>query len=171
MKQEPCRQGKFHKYYIYLVYLSQRACLPPSVLILNASIHVNQDSVPGIGASADVFRCNLDGRLVAAKTFRTFKYVKKRDKQVCPFSACFEYSSSPDMLDFQKFLKEAIHLRLVPHPHIVPCLGIVMSETMLRIITPWMENGDIVNYTKKQPSVSKKDLVPVHLLCRSASFG
>ncbi|KIM47301.1 hypothetical protein M413DRAFT_64081 [Hebeloma cylindrosporum] len=63
------------------------------------------------------------------------------------------------MHDLQTLLREAIHLRLMPHPHIVPCMGIVMSETMLRIISPWMENGDIVTYTKKHPSVSKKDLL------------
>ena len=73
--------------------------------------------------------------------------------------------------DLQKFLKEAILLRLVPHCHIVPSLGIVMSEEILSIISPWMEHGDIVSYTKKHPSVSKKDLVRLLFLYGTAAFG
>lgn len=34
-----------------------------------------------------------------------------------------------------------------------------MSQKELQIISPWMQNGDIVKYTKRHPNVCKKELV------------
>ncbi|PPQ83857.1 hypothetical protein CVT25_000916 [Psilocybe cyanescens] len=57
------------------------------------------------------------------------------------------------------FLKEAILLRLVPHPHILPFMGIVMTDDSLQILSLWMENGDILAFTKNNPNESKKELL------------
>jgi len=52
------------KYYTYLICVSQRARLPPSSFLLDPmSTDMNRNSVLGISVTADVFRCNIAGRL------------------------------------------------------------------------------------------------------------
>ncbi|KAF9482916.1 kinase-like protein [Pholiota conissans] len=141
MNAEACKQEIFHQYYSYLVYLCQRTCLAPSTYLLNpADVTIDHSDSLGCGATSDIYRCTVRGIEAVAKTYRVFKGINKRDTR--------------------HFLKEALLLRLIiPHPHILPSLGVIMSPNALQIISPLMRNGSIVKYTKKHPNVSKKELL------------
>ncbi|KII88740.1 hypothetical protein PLICRDRAFT_41961 [Plicaturopsis crispa FD-325 SS-3] len=57
------------------------------------------------------------------------------------------------------FCKEAVILRLLRHPNIVPFVGIVVGKHDFSIVSVWMRNGDIMNYLRTNPGAAKKELL------------
>ncbi|KAK1217181.1 hypothetical protein PQX77_020189 [Marasmius sp. AFHP31] len=53
----------------------------------------------------------------------------------------------------KEYLREAILWRQMKHPNLLPCLGIYELEDshQLCLISPWMENGNLVQYLKNTP--------------------
>jgi hypothetical protein len=56
-------------------------------------------------------------------------------------------------------MNEAVLLQSLHHPNVVPFVGITVMPRQLRLISKWMKHGDIVGYLKRNPEVSKVDLV------------
>jgi hypothetical protein len=46
----------------------------------------------------------------------------------------------------QAWRKEAIVWQLLRHPHVVPFLGILGTQTNLRLVSTWMMNGRLTDY-------------------------
>ena len=61
--------------------------------------------------------------------------------------------------DDQRFYREIIGWKYLSHPNVLPFHGI--SETLFPfcIITPWLSNGKIIDYTKKNQGVNRLQLV------------
>jgi len=59
----------------------------------------------------------------------------------------------------QRFYREVIGWKYVSHPNVLPFLGI--SETLFPfcIITPWLPNGNIVEYIRQHQGVNRLQLV------------
>lgn len=51
--------------------------------------------------------------------------------------------------------------RQFSHQNILPFYGVCISEfePRLALVSPWMENGDIITYVKKYPNVNRIGLV------------
>ncbi|KAJ3876349.1 hypothetical protein F5051DRAFT_37494 [Lentinula edodes] len=53
----------------------------------------------------------------------------------------------------KRFCREALVWRQLKHPHILPLLGVNMELFLpsFCLISPWMENKDIITYLRKNP--------------------
>lgn len=56
-------------------------------------------------------------------------------------------------------MKEAVLLQSLHHPNVVHFVGITVIPRQLRLISKWMKHGELVGYLKKNPDVSKIDMV------------
>ena len=49
--------------------------------------------------------------------------------------------------------------RTLRHPNVHSLLGVTMTESRLVMVSEWMENGNIVEFTKENPDVARSRLV------------
>ena len=117
------------------------------------------DTIPcGSGRFADIWKGQRDGNQVCVKAFRT-RTAGNLDKikRVCGGVVFRRGWAHPD--DNQRFYREVIGWKYVSHPNVLPFHGV--SETLFSfcIITPWLSNGNIIEYTKKNQTVSRLQLV------------
>ncbi|KAF9644351.1 kinase-like protein [Thelephora ganbajun] len=96
--------------------------------------------VPGerhaLGAFADIYKGQYEGKLVCIKAFRT--------------------QTTKNM----ELIKRRLHCEILgwkhmSHPNVLPFLGISEIPPPFCIISPWMPNGNIVEYTKKNRSSNR----------------
>jgi len=55
-------------------------------------------------------------------------------------------------------------------PHVLPLIGVPMSETWFAMISDWMANGNISNFVKKNPGVNRLELVGLLFATSSSSL-
>ena len=68
---------------------------------------------------------------------------------------------------FQAYTKEAVLWRQLSHPHVLPFYGAFhWSEVPPRLclVSPWMENGNIVQYLERNPQADRQSLVSLQKL-------
>lgn len=51
-----------------------------------------------------------------------------------------------------------------PHPNVLPVIGVSDTLFPFCIMTPWMPDGNIIQYTQENPSANRLLLVRVHRL-------
>lgn len=61
----------------------------------------------------------------------------------------------------QRFYKEAVLWKRLTHKNILPFLGVSRDVAELCLISPWMRNGSIVEYTRNNPHINPLELVCV----------
>ncbi|KAF9644383.1 kinase-like protein [Thelephora ganbajun] len=115
-----------------------RGILPKSYYLAGVTL---SDIIPyGSGGFMDVWKGQLDEHQVCVKALRT---------------------QSAGNLDKIKrvFYREIIGWKYVSHPNVLPFLGI--SETLFPfcIVSPWMSNGSIIEYTRKNKRVNRLQLL------------
>jgi len=69
---------------------------------------------------------------------------------------------SPDLKRSQQlFAKEAIVWSQLDHPNILSFYGIYYlgREKRMCLVSPWLENGNLVNYLQENPTVSRRPFV------------
>ncbi|KAG6830416.1 hypothetical protein H0H87_008199 [Tephrocybe sp. NHM501043] len=85
------------------------------------------------GGFADIYKGDFRGRAVCLKTVRLHR-----------------------TMDLEQFLKvmarEAILWGQLRHPNVLPFYGIYRFRNRISFVTPWMENGDIVQFLKTHQS-------------------
>lgn len=59
----------------------------------------------------------------------------------------------------QRFYREIVGWKYVSHPNVVPFLGISESLFPFCIISPWLPNGNILEYVGKRQEVNRFRLV------------
>ncbi|KAF8143566.1 hypothetical protein K438DRAFT_1548770, partial [Mycena galopus ATCC 62051] len=52
----------------------------------------------------------------------------------------------------QEFGREALTWRRLCHPNVLSFLGIYHLDGSLSLVAPWMENGNIMEFLKNEPS-------------------
>jgi len=66
----------------------------------------------------------------------------------------------------QRFYREIVGWKHLSHPNVLPFLGVSESLFPFSIITPWLSNGDIIEYIRKHRGVNRLRLVsdrcPLH---------
>lgn len=45
------------------------------------------------------------------------------------------------------------------HPNILPCLGFAVDGNSPRLVSQWMENGNLIQYLEKNPGTNRMDMV------------
>ena len=53
-----------------------------------------------------------------------------------------------------------------PHPNVLPVIEVSKTLSPLCIMSPWMPNGNITQYTKANPGANRLTLVRAHRSCR-----
>jgi len=59
----------------------------------------------------------------------------------------------------QRFCKEVLLWKRLNHPNILAFHGASVNQNRLCIVSLWMENGDVVSYTRKNPEANRLQLV------------
>ncbi|KNZ79055.1 L-type lectin-domain containing receptor kinase I.3 [Termitomyces sp. J132] len=91
------------------------------------------------GGFADIYRAEFKGKVVCLKVARLYQ-----DSQL-------EYL-------LKQFSKEVILWGQLSHPNVLPMYGVYRFKNKLCLVAPWMENGDIGIYLKKNPKANRHSL-------------
>ena len=59
----------------------------------------------------------------------------------------------------KRFCKEVVLMKQLGHDNILPFHGVTTADYELSLVSPWYENGNIMEYLKKKPNVDRFDLV------------
>ena len=131
--------------------------LPTSHTIPEGLIRTTEDPVAG-GGFSDVWEGIYDDKRVAIKALRVYKGddIRKVRKVSHP---AFPIPILPVDCHHQVFCKEVVIWRRISHPNIVPFLGVSEAPTPFCIVSEWMPNGDVRIYVRKNPAVSRLQLV------------
>ncbi|KAF9064951.1 kinase-like domain-containing protein [Rhodocollybia butyracea] len=123
-----------------LRYLSTKYRILPSSFVIPDVKTKGRLPVAG-GGFADIWRGTLGNQMVCLKVLRL---VVEPDEEVREkVRRCF--------------CNEAILWRQLKHPNILPLLGINVElfEPSFCLISPWMENKDVITFLKQNPSHSR----------------
>ena len=63
------------------------------------------------------------------------------------------------MSGFKRFCREAVAWKHLQHPNILPLLGVTLAEQRFAMVSEWMENGNINEFTQENPNVNRTKLV------------
>jgi len=144
-------------------------CLKHSIYPHSLDRHLKTDIVTDKypcqrGGSSDVYFGRLNGKPVALKRFRSFQHSDERDERVLR-KVRSPFTTELQVLTFlQKFINEAMITRALDHEHTIPFLTVQDNESGLYIVTPWMENGNVVQYVKAGPSGLEEKMVRLFLI-------
>ncbi|KAJ7902954.1 kinase-like domain-containing protein [Mycena leptocephala] len=129
-----------------LVELSGASGLHPTCY-MSSGLEAGQPIVAG-GSFADIYRGRLqsEDQSVSVKIMRAVQQSDIRDT-------------------LKVFKREALILRQLSHPNILPFLGLYYLENRLCLISPWMENGNLAEFLKTIPT----DIVRTSLILDIAS--
>lgn len=146
--------GVYRRLLFRLREMCRRNGLFPSLRTLGANI---PHEVTPVSATAfsDVYRAELNGRVVALKALRVHSDDLDRVTKV--------HALSFSRLDVQLkreqvFYQEAISWDMLRHPYIVPFLG-VSRVYRVCLVSQWMSGGTITSYLSGQPTRDPSPLV------------
>ncbi|KAJ7176780.1 kinase-like domain-containing protein [Mycena filopes] len=92
------------------------------------------------GGFGDIWKGLVGGQSVSVKIMRVFE-----DQDIA--------------LALKEFSREAIIWRQLCHPNLLPFFGLFYREKRLCLASPWMENGNIMQYLIKHPGVARLPLI------------
>ncbi|KAJ3516154.1 hypothetical protein NMY22_g14278 [Coprinellus aureogranulatus] len=128
-----------------LLRVSKECQRYPTCLRLGDQIHLNLENPPTAGGSfGDVYQGHVAGEDVAVKVFRVYlRTMEDREK-------------------FDRFMKtvwkETIIWCQLYHANVLPCYGVYhrpSAANQIGLVSPWMENGTIVQFLEKNPHANR----------------
>jgi len=130
-----------------------RSYYPPGVTL--------SDTIPYTsGGFADIWKAQRDGNQVCVKAFRTQTAANlnriKRVRCTVPMRA----RAQPNFN--QGLYCEIAEWKHVSHPNVIPLLGVSESLLSFCIISPWLPNGNILEYSRKHGGANRLHLVSNH---------
>ncbi|KAJ7108599.1 kinase-like domain-containing protein [Mycena epipterygia] len=114
-----------------LLRLSHASGLHPTCFALSGLQKVGQQVAAG--AFGDVWKGLVRGQSVCVKIVRLF-----RDADV--------------KAALQGFSREALIWRQLSHPNLLPFFGLYYLDSRLCLVSPWMENGHIIEFLRNAPA-------------------
>ncbi|KAG6907960.1 hypothetical protein DXG01_006748 [Tephrocybe rancida] len=118
--------------------ISARSGLYPACYELKDVVQQGQYPV-NAGGFTDIYKGVFRGRVVCLKTIRL-------------------YQNDQIHLVLKSTSKEAILWRQLLHPNVLTFFGLYRFQNRISLVTPWMENGDITVYLKKNPTAPRQRL-------------
>ncbi|KAG5635225.1 hypothetical protein H0H81_012003, partial [Sphagnurus paluster] len=119
--------------------LSVKSGLYPSPFILDDVEPLDEQAVAS-GAFADIRRGKFQGQLICLKVLRVFQ--KETYDKVTKAIA-----------------REGILWGQLSHPNLLPFWGIFKMNGQLSLVSPWVENGNVVEYIKSNPECNRLLLI------------
>ncbi|KAJ7029222.1 hypothetical protein C8F04DRAFT_963156 [Mycena alexandri] len=138
-----------------LLRLSRSSGLHPTCFTLKGMEKVGEQ-VAG-GAFGDIWKGLVSGQNVSVKMMRLFK---SEEVQAA--------------LQIKDFGREAVIWRQLSHPNVLPFFGLYYLERRLCLVSPWMENGHVLQFLQNAPpdtdrvslvSVPKLEIQRVNFYC------
>ncbi|KAJ6618142.1 kinase-like domain-containing protein [Mycena sp. CBHHK59/15] len=114
-----------------LIRLSRASGLHPRCFAVSGLQKVGQQ-VAG-GAFGDIWKGLVRGQSVSVKIMRVFQ---EDDVKAV----------------LKEFSREALIWRQLSHPNLLPFFGVYYLDKRLCLVSPWMKNGNILEFLKKVPS-------------------
>ncbi|KAF9648289.1 kinase-like protein [Thelephora ganbajun] len=112
----------------------------PRSCILSENIAIEGDIAISSGGFADVWKGHHNRAYVCIKAFRIF--------------------SAEDLSKIkQRLFQEIVIWRRLSHPNILPVLGVSQKLFPLCVITEWMTDGNIMDFTSERPEVNRLRLL------------
>jgi len=126
----------------FLIRCARERGIIPLSLFLEGVERLGTDPASG-GGFADVWKGTYQGKCVAIKTLRMF--------------------SGGDYEDLKKNIsKEALLWHMLDHPNVQPFLGVTVLQSgdveRYSLITPWVAEGNMMSYLKKNMKGSRREL-------------
>ena len=115
------------------------------------------------GGFTNLWKRDWDGRKVAVKVLR-FAPDDDRSKTI---KVTALLASRPIRvtwgahLHLQRFCKEVLLWKRLNHPNLLTFYGASTVQNQFCMIHPWMENGNILSYTRKNPEANRLRLASV----------
>ncbi|KAH8113199.1 kinase-like protein [Phellopilus nigrolimitatus] len=121
----------------------------PKYLFLPGVKRVGDNPVTG-GGFADVWKGKMGERHVALKVLRIFGLANNEHDH---HQACLGI--------YADFCKEAMIWRQFRHQNILPFYGVSTDEfsPRLALVSPWMDNGDVLSHLKRSPDINRTTLI------------
>ncbi|KAJ7047351.1 kinase-like domain-containing protein [Mycena alexandri] len=113
-----------------LLRLSRASGLHPQCFQLPDLEKIGQQVAAG--GSGDIWKGLVRGQIVSVKVMRIFQ-----DKDI--------------EAALKEFSREALIWRQLCHPNLLPFFGLYYLDGRLCLVSPWMENGNIVDFLRNEP--------------------
>ena len=142
---------------------SAQAILPRSY-VLSDNVSKCGDILSASGGFADVWKSFRNGNCVCVKAFRVYttrnlSVIEQGSQQVVLRVLCAFDDSR------QRLFPEIVIWGRLSHPNVLPVLGVSLKSSPLCVITEWMMNRNIMDFTPKHPGVNRLRLVrPISIL-------
>ncbi|KAF9781243.1 kinase-like domain-containing protein [Thelephora terrestris] len=108
----------------------------PRSCIINEDFRAKEEAPFASRGYVDLWKLDWDGRKVAVRTLR--------------FGPGDDRSETT-----MRFCKEVLLWKLLDHPNVLPFHGASMGPDQYRMVFPWMENGNVLSYTRKNPEANR----------------
>ena len=138
--------------------------IPSSYILQEEFLHVRD--VQDRGGFSEVRNGEYLGRAVAIKELKPNKASFNKNFKVCLIHLAQRHHSNFN----QRFCREIIGWKHISHPNILPLLGVCVSrgEHQFRILSEWMPNETLKEYTRSNPEANRLRLVsPLPLALQS----
>lgn len=112
------------------------------------------------GGYGEVYKGLLHHTQIAVKVLKVYQDSDLAQLVKVVFGTC--YSSASSKYNIQDFSTEAVLWQQLSHPNILPFYGIYRldnSSPNLCLTSPWMENGNAVDFLKRYPETYCVNLV------------
>jgi len=142
-----------------LLRLSTASGLHPKNLIL-VGVQPLGDYAVAWGKYGDVWQGLMHGEKVAVKVIRL--YANTDRKKILKVWATVYFQITHSTLEFKAFSREALIWRQLSHPNVLPFYGIhhwMGNCSRICLVSPWMENGNVVQFLEKFPGTHRPTLV------------
>ena len=109
----------------------------------------------------DLWKREWNGQGVAVKALRFSPYDdrSKTTKVTIPFFCQFSRISMGAHNRLQRLCKEVLLWKRLNHPNVLPFYGASMSDNRFCMVSPWMDSGNIIGYSRKNPEANRLRLV------------
>jgi len=143
-----------------LLKLSRLSGLYPECLVRDDVQLIGTDPVAA-GGFGEVWKGRVPGQeLIAVKIMKIYEKSDVEKLLKVSFSiACVGYSLKWGL---QGFSTEVVTWRQLSHPNVLPFYGVFHlnnNRSRVCLISPWMENGNIVQFLSKFPDANRIKLV------------
>jgi serine/threonine protein kinase len=137
-------QRQKRRFFKALIRLSQESKLHPQCFTLTG---LEQGKLVAGGSFGDVYKGWLEGQSVAVKVMRVFE---ESDLNALLKVGTWNYTARYMFISiYQEFGQEALIWRQICHPNLLPFFGLYYFQERLCLVSPWMENGHIRAFLKK----------------------
>ncbi|KAH8834109.1 kinase-like domain-containing protein [Flagelloscypha sp. PMI_526] len=147
-----------------LLHLVQNIVVAHSILPTSFELHdVTANAVPFNGGGyGDVYQGVLQNEhSVCVKVLRIYSNPEKQDK-----------SEQDKQKVLKAFLREAVLWHQLDHPNILPFLGVSYDcfPNRLSLISPFMKNGNIMDYLKEHPEPSEQRMELLYQIVQGINY-